>query len=264
MAMKSVRGRKHTLAIGWGIEIAKVCQVYFPKKGGFYVSFPYHPDVSGIAALCTATPGKTRFPLPEEEARVTSHKVKYHHPMDGRAHFSQDGKIKTEIWGRDLPPLTEQGGHIFTVQIQGLPHFAQMKVEEYESGTMHLFEIQQDEPPETVRLVGRFNRLDADALSSPVVRTRSKTTGREATMLALAPPKGTPLDGFGVFVECILQERVAEEEEHFLLSFQGGFGPGMADPSVESSFLVLNYPARDVDDVPTMDYAPPIDSISRK
>lgn len=80
-------------------------------------------------------------------------------------------------------------------------------------------------------------------------------------MLALAPQKGTPLDGFGIFVECILQERLDVQEEQFVLSFQGGFGPGMADPTVESSFLVLNYPARDVEQVATMDYVPLVDSM---
>ncbi|MEA2453139.1 MAG: hypothetical protein QOG04_1849 [Actinomycetota bacterium] len=256
MAMKQVRGKQHTIAIGWGVEVAKVCQVHFPRKGGFYVTFPYHPDAEGVAALCIAKPGKMQFQLADEESRVTSHKIKYHHPMDGRAHFSQDGKIKTEIWSRGLPSLIEEGGHLFTVQVQGLPHFHEMKVEEYDSGTMHMAELQQDEPPETVRLVGRFNRLDADALSWPRVRVRSKSTGREADMLALAPPAGTPLDGFGIFVEVIPQERVGPEDEPFFLSFQGGFEPGMADPTVEASFLVLNYPARQIDQFRSMDFHP--------
>jgi hypothetical protein len=244
----------HTLAIGWGVEVVKVCQVHFPRKGGFYVSFPYHPEVEGVAALCIASPGKMHFQLANEESRVTSHKVKYHHPMDGRAHFSQDGKIKTEIWARGLPPLTHSGGHVFTVQVQGLPHFQEMAIEEYDSGTMHLAELQQDHPPETIRLVGRFNRLDADGLQQPSVRVRSKSTGREADMLALAPMEGTPLDGFGIFIEVIPQERVGPEDEPFFLSFQGGFEPGMEDPAVEASFLVLNYPARDIGAFRSMDF----------
>lgn len=254
--MKNARGAKHTLAIGWGFEVAKICQIHFPKKGGFFVTFPYHPNVYGIAALCIASPGKTQFPLAQEESRVTSHKVKYHHPMDGQAHFSQDGKIKNEIWSRGLPPLIDDGGHIFTAHLEGLPHFAEMKVEEYDSGTMHLAELQQDEPPNSVRLVGRFNRLDADSLSTPAVCTRSKATGREADMLALAPPAETPLDGFGVFVEVIPQDRVGPEDEEFLLSFQGGLEPGLENPSVEASFLHLNYPARDISEFRSMDYVP--------
>lgn len=252
--MKDVRGTRHTLAIGWGVDVVKVCQVHFPKKGGFYVTFPYHPDVDGVAALCIASPGKMKFELADEDSRVTSQKIKYHHPMDRRAHFSQDGKIKTEIWARQLPPLRDAGGHLFTIQVQGLPHFRQMHAHEYDSGTMHLAELQQDHPPETVRLAGRFNRLDADALQRPSVRVRSKSTGREANMLALAPPAGTPLDGFGLFIEVIVQERVGPADEPFLVSFQGGFEPGLEDADSEASFLVLNYPARQIQAFKSMDY----------
>lgn len=260
MQHKRARGKKHVLAVGWGIEISKVCQVHFSRKGGFFVTFPYHPDTPGIAALCRAEPGKTQFPLPEEFSRVTSHKVKYHHPMDGRAHFSGTGKVRSEIWADQASPLVdrERHSHVFTVHLQGVEHFTQVRGLEYDHPQFHLLEFQQDDPPAGLRLVGNVNRtdqVDVDALQRPVVRTRFRG-GQEAEALVLAPDVGTPLDGFALFVHCIPEDPILSDgSEDFFLSFQGGFGPGLDDPTIDSSFLVLNYPARDVDHVPSMDLA---------
>jgi hypothetical protein len=51
--------------------------------------------------------------------KVTSHLVKYSHHPDGRAHFSQDGKILTAIKRQSIA-LDRQNGHMFTLYIQGL------------------------------------------------------------------------------------------------------------------------------------------------
>jgi hypothetical protein len=55
----------------------------------------------------------------EDGGKVTSHLVKYSHHADGRAHFSQTGKIITAI-RRQLVALERQHGHIFSLLIQGL------------------------------------------------------------------------------------------------------------------------------------------------
>ena len=51
--------------------------------------------------------------------RITSHLVKYSHHVDGRAHFSQGGKILTAI-KRQSMALDKQYGHIFSLLVQGL------------------------------------------------------------------------------------------------------------------------------------------------
>lgn len=75
--MANARGSRHTIPIGWGVRIAKVCQIHFTNKGTLHVAFPYQPDEPGIAAPVKVKPGKTRYPLLEEFARVTSHRIKW-------------------------------------------------------------------------------------------------------------------------------------------------------------------------------------------
>ncbi len=41
------------------------------------LEYPYKPDEPGIAAPVKVEPGKTRYPLLEEFARVTSHRIKW-------------------------------------------------------------------------------------------------------------------------------------------------------------------------------------------
>jgi hypothetical protein len=54
----------------------------------------------------------------------TVNKVKYSHHPDGRAHFSQHGKVKTSIINPDSMLLDDpRGGHLFTLRVQGLDDF---------------------------------------------------------------------------------------------------------------------------------------------
>ncbi|NMB74335.1 MAG: hypothetical protein GYA21_04310 [Myxococcales bacterium] len=56
--------------------------------------------------------------------RTTVNKVKYSHHPDGRAHFSQHGKVKTSIINPDSMRLDDpSGGHLFTLRVQGLFDF---------------------------------------------------------------------------------------------------------------------------------------------
>ena len=258
--MADARGSRHTISIGWGIRIAKVCQIHFTHKGTLLVTFPYHPDTPGIAARVKIEPEKTQYPLLEEFARVTSHKIKYSHPIDGRAHFSGDKKIFTEIWADGASALSGEVGHIFTLHLRGLDLFKEISptLKELQDPGFHLFEFQAEYVP-SLRLVGRFmptpGWMNLDEEGKTVTRARFPN-GVETDLMVLAPPAGNPLDGHAVFLQCIEQEAI-ETESEFHLSFQSGFGLGLADPSLESSMLVLNYPATDTDGFESMDFKVP-------
>ena len=102
----------------------KIFQILFRKDGSLFVNFPYFSKTQGVLAEVTVNgaPGSSCEVNLADTGRVASHLVKYSHHPDGRAHFSQDGKIKTEI-KRQSVPLRDQQGHIFTLLFQGLRAF---------------------------------------------------------------------------------------------------------------------------------------------
>lgn len=104
----------------------KIFQINFKSSdGSLFVEFPYAKLGAGRLGIvhCPAgTPESLHF---GENAPATTHSVKYVHHPDGEAHFSQDGKIFTKI-RRKAVPLTAARGHIFTVMVQGLRHFADL------------------------------------------------------------------------------------------------------------------------------------------
>lgn len=257
--MANARGSRHTLSIGWDIRIAKVCQIHFTNTGTLLLTFPYHPDTPGIAARLKVLPDKVHYELPQEFSRVTSHKIKYSHPMDGRAHFSGDKKVYTQVWAEDAAPLKGKVGHIFTLHLKGVHRFSEVSpaLEEIRDPTFHVFEFQASYIP-SLRLVGRFmpipDGIDVDQPGKTVVRARF-ADGLETDLMVLAPPAGNPLDDHAVFIQCIEEEPI-EKDEEFHLSFQGGFGADLADHSSQSSMLILNYPAARIEEVASIDYTP--------
>ena len=100
---------------------SKAFQIGFDKDGSLFIHFPYFQHRIGIltSSEIPATGKRAANVDIEHGGKVTSHRVKYSHHPDGRAHFSQDGKIFTAIKRQSIP-LDAQNGHIFTLYIQGL------------------------------------------------------------------------------------------------------------------------------------------------
>src|SRR5437660_3360569 len=118
------RRTNHRIAIRWRNGEAKICQVQI-EDDGFFVHFPYHPDAPGIAARCVLPPRQAQVTVNlADSGYVTSYRVKYSHHVDGNCHFSQDGKVVTTVRnvGRSL---TTTAGHVFTLYVQGLRHYAE-------------------------------------------------------------------------------------------------------------------------------------------
>src|ERR1700676_4393613 len=99
----------------------KVFQVFFGADGSLFVSFPYFHHRIGLLSSCFIPATGTRQAQVnlEQGGKVTSHLVKYSHHADGRAHFSQTGKIVTAIKRQSIA-LEKQHGHMFSLLIQGL------------------------------------------------------------------------------------------------------------------------------------------------
>src|SRR5262249_32456027 len=118
------RSERIVLTVQRGQSPTKGVQSMFGRGGSLFVNFPYFRPRTGILAAATS-PGngqrtsEVNFQVGE---KIASHLVKYAHHPDGRAHFSQDGKVRTAIKRQSIA-LERQQGHIFSALFQGLDAF---------------------------------------------------------------------------------------------------------------------------------------------
>jgi len=149
--------------------------------------------------------------------------------------------------------------HVFSIDVQGLEGFAAMSPEERFNDRVGrgYFDVMADEPP-ALHLVARWIRIEppgqVDALRNPVqVRL---PTGDSTENLAISPPRSSPLYGHVMLLGLSARDWLGTEEDNPVqLMFTGGFGPNLSDPNVDSSALVMIYPAeRSRYDLPSADY----------
>jgi hypothetical protein len=254
------RKKSHLISIGWLKGSAKLCKIQF-HKDGFFVHFPFHPDTHGTIAFCTLRPGDDQMHL-TEHGGVVSHKVKYSHHGDGTCLFSQDGKVRSVVRTALGKPLVSdemnRADHLFSIDVQGLEHFPAITEEERCSDKVGrgFFDVAVEDPP-VIHLAARWKKIDPPeriaSMRNPI--GGKLPTGEMRPLLGLSPPLESPLYGNIMLIDVGIRERLRDEpDDPFLLAFTGGFAPGLADPSVESSSIVMMYPAGPEDTLPNFDY----------
>jgi hypothetical protein len=232
----------------------KAFQVFFTKDGSLFVSFPYFRHREGILAA-TASPG-TGHPTSHVDlttsGKVTSHLVKYSHHPDGRAHFSQTKKVRTEVKRQSLP-LNEYRGHIFSLHIQGINAF-ETADETKDIGTNPkrttlTFQVEQPLEDAALKFVGYWYELStlpaiAEGAIGPSM-TLIDPTGAMCSGLLIASPYA---DAHHVLcISCQRIPRLGPEPE--ILNFIGGFDRRsiMDDTSREAGFVSFIYPIQDAE-----------------
>lgn len=232
----------------------KAFQVMFREDGSLFINFPYFRHRIGL--LCAShIPAdgqrQTQVNL-EHGGKVTSNLVKYSHHPDGRAHFSQDGKIYTAV-KRQSVPLDWHDGHIFSLMIQGLSALkaADPIKDTVNSAKRAIIEFKGDFLG-AVKFVGRWydvNRLHCstpDATIGPVVPTQDPdgTTG-EAIMVASPAANARHV----LAISCVPIPKLGPDPEMFV--FCGGFDPPemMTDPMRKGGFLAFLYPVPGADEI---------------
>jgi hypothetical protein len=250
------RMRKHLISFGWIGGSAKLAQVVF-HKDSIMVCFPYQPEVEGVVGRYEVSPGEEHQVDLTAGGNVTSQKVKYTHWADGNCHFSQDRRILTRVRNTSAP-LTEDPDHLFTLDVQGLSEFERFTTRDYRGGKYGrgYWEVDAEEP-KCLHIVGLWKKLregrQISDLRNPVRLRRGESV---IETIALGPPPGSLLGGHVLLVNVELREPIDPglSRNDFLLMFTGGFGAGLADVSVPSSFLALKYPADDAAELPTLDF----------
>jgi hypothetical protein len=245
----------------------KAFQVFFGKDGSLFVNFPYCRHRTGLLS-CATIPATGRQEAPvnlEIGGKITSHLVKYSHHPDGRAHFSQDGKIFTAIKRQSIA-LDRQDGHMFTVLIQGLGGLDAVDdgwPDSFLSAKRGAVTVEVH-TSEAVKVVGRWLDLaklqvnnPTDTIGPAIATFDSKGVERMGCLIAspynndcghVLLLTGEEIPKFGVLPEVFM--------------FCGGFDPQetMVDANKEAGFLVFTYPIVDADklrqSIGTVDYCP--------
>lgn len=263
-----LRCQKFDVVIVWRGTQRKLAKVMFGKDGSFYVMFPGFRNYPGIAShiVLPASPGG-HIPSNHNLAdggKVTSHMVKYSHHPDGRAHFSQDGKVVTTI-RRNAAPLEAQTGHLFTVHVQNLDALSVATASRPE---MVRFEVPDD--TQVVKVIGWRFSTNAFRVSPPPGREWSEGTdvplmtdfdGIQRPALARGPLLGTPMDDRVIVLTAELLPTFATDREDSL-TFIGGFDVNeiALNHAHETGFLGMAYPCSDFDElqraIGDMDYRP--------
>ena len=247
----------------------KLFQIMFSKKdGSLHVNFPYYKHRHGLATLAKVVGEPDSLNL-GEGGKATSHRVKYSHHVDGRAHFSQDGKVRSSLKKMALP-LKNMNGHIFTVQLQGLADFANWnrRVKTGPNVPTYVQLQEEKEMPPALKFVGwwywrgDFVSPGPTVTVGPVINCR-KGDGTTVPGLLLAPPPNNPNRETILVLTYEPRSRITKAQSS-ILSFLGGFdAPNIVDDlSKETSFLSLIYPVPEdkhlslVEKLGTIDYVP--------
>lgn len=243
---------------------SKAFQVFFGADGSLFVTFPYFRHRVGIlsSSKIPATGTAQAVVNLEHGGKVTSHLVKYSHHPDGRAHFSQTGKIFTEIKRQSLA-LDRQYGHMFTLLVQGLDGLEQASAtKDITSAKKTVIDFDM-QPSEAFKFVGRWFDVSAMRFSNPtptigpVVPTLDPDGVQRNAILVASPHANAK---HVLALSCMEIPRLGPAPEIFM--FYGGFDPheAMEDANTEAGFLAFIYPVTEAETlrerIGSVDYIP--------
>jgi hypothetical protein len=263
--INAVRSDRVTCTVKMGDLNVKAFQILFGKDGSLFITFPYCRHTTGILSSSTipASGNMTNDVNVESGGKVSSHLVKYSHHLDGRAHFSQDGKIYTAI-KRQSVALATQNGHLFSLLVQGLAALEPVDpikdLNKPPKKSVIEFAVNASD---SVKFVGSW--YNVDTLRFPV------PTPTIGPILNTCDPDGVTKEG------CIVASPRVNARHVLLLTcepipslgpdpeifcFYGGFDPPhiMNDLNTEAGFLTFRYPIEDEAQlrtkIGTVDYTP--------
>lgn len=259
--LKILAAKSHIITLTNSGVRYKLFRLDFQKDGSLLVNFPYYKSSIGIASKVHMRINNQRtyesLSL-TEDARITSHRIKYSHHTTGEALFSMDGKIHTEIRKKSVP-LSESMGHVFTVQIQGFKGFDEALGEKYDHGwkqersTIH-FDVPKDLG--AIRFVATWEHYN-HFIKDIKVPMKNQGIGPQVAYndpkdpglgFMLSPDLNNPFNDYILLLRAH-QMPILDKDRDSLLSFIGGFDPinQVNDLSRESVFLSLMYPVADVE-----------------
>ena len=252
-----------------------LCQVIFHKKdGSIFVDFPHFRERDGIATVVRLEPGGSpkRTIRLLEEGKVTSHLVKYAHHSDGRVHFSQDGKVRTEIKRQANFPLNGPIGRVFDLlAFRPAAGFLPLDHLTMKKGRPYLVFDYKNQIPAAVRIRASWRRkVDVSNWSRPPktplgprAKVESAVNGSTSSVFFFGQPPSYPLQDHVLAIFCNEVTPPSGLVGSTLLFFCGADADEVAQPgdaAPPSEYLVAMYPVTDRGElerlVGTIDYNP--------
>ena len=212
----------------------------------------------GVVSRRELPPGNTHTFEVTDTANAMTRRVKYSHPVDGRAHFSQDGQIRTTVRNQAMR-LDISVGHFFSLDVAGVELFRTCKNTVSSRTAAAQFSFPNDQPVDPLHFAGFWLKNDTGrrptGLTNPVFVDQG--TGQPSPALAIAPPPDSPLKGgvLAIFARAAPSSMEISPGNFYLL-FTGGFAPNLSDANATSSFLAMQYPVEDISNLPIIDYHP--------
>jgi hypothetical protein len=219
------------------------------NKAALIISFPYHQDNKGLLSNVTFPKNKKHLKKLSlvPGGKVTSHKIKYSHWIDGNVHFSQDKKIYT-FKKESSDALTQNIGHIFTINLKGINGFQYSDDnKKYSQKEIDLDFDLGDTKKDSIKFTGWWYNSD---VVHPSTRQFKKIyqfkqdNGATNLCFALQPPKSSPLSNMILFLCARLGFMTKERGSHLL--FIGGFDKKEKSKDIfnDLHFLAMLYPVR--------------------
>lgn len=227
----------------------RILRITFGRDGTIYAIFPSFAHQEGLVGCVTMKAHQsypTNIHMPDW-GKVAGHAVKYSHHPDGRTHFSQTSRIRTEI-KKQACPLAEQDGHLFTVQLQDLNAFRAPRKATTPELTLNIEGDQKG-----LKLVFWRYRMDTLRPADPA-SWRGNPQGiqfPDGTLrkgLFVAPTEGSVFDDYTLVVT---PEEWKNEDTAPCLMFLGGFDAKEValNHDKDTNFLAFLYPCSDPADL---------------
>lgn len=253
--LPTLRSKKFPVSVKISGKPHKIFQIVFHsgiKDSNTYnlITFPYFSKSKGLLSRIAFPAKKINVPrislLPQ--GKVTSHLVKYSHPLDGMAHFSGDGKIITTLRNKSKR-LDISHGHMFTIQMQNIEAFVfREKDKKSNKNRVDLdFEF-KDGIPEALKFTGWWykatdlkGKRDPKMSPQPHFSFVDSKGNRGRTGFIISPPETSVLSEFVMLLSCQPIPKL-DKKKTSVFSFIGGFDD-VKDINKEMYFLGCTYPA---------------------
>jgi len=219
-----------------------------------FLESPWLENIGGLVSIgkCLAGSRTTTIDL-EDGGKITSHLVKYNHPLDGNVHFSQDGKIYS--LKKNGIPFEKVNGHMFSVYIHNLIGFEKIKDSIKKKYKTLNFKI--DNHITSFKILGYLYK---NSSLSQIARKAQRVLGPEGYILKpgekkkaafyLSSPIGTATDDYTLIITIAPIKPFSAKKETQLL-FIGGFDSEeiINNYSIDTQMLVMSYPINNLEEL---------------
>lgn len=246
-----------TVLVGSAVDgiVHKLCQITFNRVGSILAQFTYFGSSDGIVAAWDSVPGTRNHTVRFSEVGLAASKpVKYSHPPDGMAHFSQDGSAISKV-RRQSFPLEGSGGHLFELHSYLVDGFEKLVPGQEKKKRLYLPWIFTQPVPEGVIVVAEWKSKKAVLAESPegnepigpLTMLQRPGDGRLFKAMLVGQPQGYPLQDHVLVINVGAIPKPANVDRMTMV-FLGGWDDHSVskDPMQGTGYLTFMYPAGDI------------------